>query len=52
MNLFQFILNLMEGMCLVQETWKFSVGWLKLTTRISRSSEWNSNKKKYGGKAL
>jgi len=38
-NLFQFILNLMEGMCLVQESWKFPVGWLKLTTRINKNSK-------------
>ncbi len=34
-NLFQFILNLMEVMCLVQEYMKCSVRWLKLTARIS-----------------
>jgi len=52
MNLFQFILNLMEVMCLVQEAWKFPIRWLKLTTRISNNSERNWNMQKYVGKAL
>jgi len=33
LKLFQFILNLMEVMCLVQEARKCPVEWLKLTAR-------------------
>jgi len=36
-NSFQFILNLMEVMCLVQECMKCSVKWLKSTVRIRNS---------------
>jgi len=51
-NLFQFILNLMEVMCLVREAQKCLVGWLKLTTRIRSVSEMNWNMQRYVGKAL
>ena len=43
-NLFQFILNLMEIMCLVQEALKFSIGWLKTTTRTSSINKRNWNR--------
>jgi len=39
MNLFQFISNLMEVMCLVQECMKCLVGWLELTARISSNQK-------------
>jgi len=51
-NLFQFILNLMEVMCLLQEAQKCPVGWLKLATRISSVSERNLNLQQYVGKAF
>lgn len=51
-NLFQFILNLMEVMCLIQEARKFPVEWLKLTTRISNDNKRNWNMQQYVGKAL
>ena len=38
-NLFQFIFNLIEVICLVQEARKFLIGWLKMTTRISKNNK-------------
>jgi len=40
-NLFQFIMNLMEVMFLVQEAWTCPVGCLKSTPRISSNNERN-----------
>ena len=39
LNLFEFILNLMEVICLVPEGMRCSVGWLKLTVRISSNNK-------------
>ena len=44
LNLFQFILNLMEIMCVVQEIIKCSVGCSKLTKITSRNNERNWNR--------
>lgn len=51
-NLFQFIINLMAFICLVQEARKCPVGWLKLITKISSVSERNWNMEQYDGKVL
>ena len=51
-SLFQFIFNLMEILCLVQESMKCPVGWLKLTTRNSNRSEIYWNRHKNVGKAF
>ena len=51
MNLFQFILNIMEVMCLVHECMKCSVGRLKLTARIGSSSKINLNMQHNVGEA-
>ena len=52
MNLFIFILNIMEVMCLVQEAWKCPDEWLKLTARINSNNKRNLNKQQYVDKAL
>ena len=52
LKLFQFILNLMEIMCLVQESMKCSVGWSKLMASISSNNKRNWNKQQYVGKSF
>ena len=52
LKLFQFILNLMEIMCLVHESMKCSVGWSKLMAIISSNNKRNWNRQQYVGKAL
>jgi len=49
-DLFIFILNLIEVMGLVQEAQKCPIRWLKLTTRISSINERNWNMQQFVGK--
>lgn len=52
LKLFQFILNLMVIICLVQKARKSSVEWLKLIASISSNNKRNWNKQQYVGKTL
>ena len=51
-NLFQFIANIMEVMCLVHEYMKCPVGLLKSTARIGSNNKRNWNMQQHAGKVF